>query len=147
MFNKYVDKFNKSDTTFDKDWMIANKLFSDYNTAINDAKLKESILTARKEVRNGLNTKFERVMILQNQIDKCLDNLTNMKCDDIYFVDGVPTSYKRNMNQREMNDTRKTLNTLQIEISKIEGDYAPIKKETDLILSTFNIKDVVTFSE
>ena len=100
-----------------------------YQKEINSAKLAQSIKSEKQAVKNGLKTKFDRLMILQNQVDQCLDQLTSRQCDDVYIFDGSAISYKRNMNQREINDTRKTLNTLQIEISKIEGDYAIIKTE------------------
>ena len=129
LFAEYFIKFAKSKVTFDKDWLKANAVFSEYQDAINNAKLTQSIASAKSEVKRGLKTKFDRLMILQNQVDQCLDQLTSRQCDDVYIFDGSAISYKRNMNQREINDTRKTLNTLQIEISKIEGDYAIIKTE------------------
>ena len=130
MFTIYLLSFtNLSRQTFNKDWMVSTKLLKSYQKEINSAKLAQSIKSEKQAVKNGLKTKFDRLMILQNQVDQCLDQLTSRQCDDVYIFDGSAISYKRNMNQREINDTRKTLNTLQIEISKIEGDYAIIKTE------------------
>ena len=127
LFTSYSLKFTKTVRTFAKDWNVASKRLKDYQSDINKAKLEQSIASEKQAVKQGLKTKFQRLMILQNQIEVCLEQLTSKQCDDVYFIEGMPADYKRNMNQRELNDTRKTLNILQIEISKIEGDYAAVK--------------------
>ena len=131
MFAKYWVKFAKSKVTFDKDWNKTNNTFSNYQETINKAKLEQSIANAKKEIKKGLKAKFDRLMILQNSIDECLKQLTTKKCNDVYFKLGKPIEYNRKMNQRELNDTRKTFNLLQSEISKIEGDYAPVKNQNE----------------
>ena len=122
-------EWQKPTRTFDRYYKTAKEQFRTYQDSINNAKLDQSIKSEKQAVKNGLKTKFDRLMILQNQVDTCLDQLTSRQCDDFYFKDFKPMLYKRNMNQRELNDTRKTLNILQVEISKIEGDYAVLKSE------------------
>lgn len=65
---------------------------------------------AADAAKNGIKSKTERLMILQEQIDACLTDLDKPKLD-IY----------------EKVALRKTIKELQGEISKIEGDYATEK--------------------
>ena len=128
MFTSYLLSFtNLSRQTFNKDWNVAAKRLKDYQSDINKAKLEQSIASEKQAVKQGLKTKFQRLMILQKLIEECLEQLTTKQCNDTLVIDNQIRNIKRLMNQRELNDTRKTLNTLQIEISKIEGDYAAVK--------------------
>ena len=124
LFSVYFEKFSKSEVTFSKDWNKANDLFNKYQKEVNKAKVNASIKEEVKAVKIGLKTKIERLLILQKLIDECLEQLTTKQCNDTIVLDGEIIPFKRLMNQRELNDTRKTLNELQKEISKIEGDYA-----------------------
>jgi hypothetical protein len=69
------------------------------------------VLETIEAAKNGLKTKTERVMILQNQVDEILIDLTD---------DEISLTAKAYL--------RKTLKDIQAEISKIEGDYAPTKQ-------------------
>ena len=129
MFGKFSEMFGKSDKTFDKDWLSVQNDIKQYTETINKAKLEESISIEKEAVRNGLKTKNERLLILQKLVDECLEQLATKQCNDTIIVEGTVKNIKRLMNQRELNDTRKTLQSLQSEISKIEGDYAVTKTE------------------
>lgn len=119
--------------TFDRYYKTAKEQYKQYQETINKARLEESIKLEKEAVKNGLKTKNERLLILQNLVDVCLEELTTKQCNDTVVQDGKAKNIKRLMNQRELNDTRKTLKDLQQEISKIEGDYAPTKTENSII--------------
>ena len=129
MFGKYSEVFGLSDKTFDKDWKKANESLKQYQEQVNNAKVKASINEEVKAVKIGLKSKIDRLLILQKLVDECLEQLTTKQCNDTIIVEGTVKNIKRLMNQRELNDTRKTLQSLQSEISKIEGDYAVAKTE------------------
>lgn len=65
---------------------------------------------ASQGAKNGLKSKTDRVMLLQNQVDELLADL------------------KTKLRPTEKAYLRKTLKEIQAEISKIEGDYAPEKR-------------------
>lgn len=129
MWANYRQKWAKGKTTFDKDWLKANENLKQYQEQVNNAKVKASINEEVKAVKIGLKSKIDRLLILQKLVDECLEQLTTKQCNDTIIVEGTVKNIKRLMNQRELNDTRKTLQSLQSEISKIEGDYAPTKSE------------------
>ena len=111
-------KWQVSQRTFDRYWKTANEQHMAKQQAIKKEIAivdKEDAINARK---NGLKTKNERLMILQNEVDKCLL--------DLYPVKGKkPTVFGKVA-------LRKTIKELQSEISKIEGDYAPEKSEVNI---------------
>jgi hypothetical protein len=92
---------------------------------VRDARLKarqktvESIRVqeAATEAKNGLKSKSERLMILQNQVDELLLDIetANKKGSKVSITDKAYL--------------RKTVRDIQAEISKIEGDYAPLRQE------------------
>jgi molecular chaperone DnaK (HSP70) len=79
----------------------------------NDTLVAETI----DAVKSGLKTKAERLMILQKQID----------CSESELESGK--SNGKHLTVLEKVALRKVLKELQSEISKIEGDYAPIKQQ------------------
>jgi uncharacterized protein YdaU (DUF1376 family) len=87
---------------------LLNKRLKERQKLIEDTKVQETI----EAVKIGLKSKTERLMILQTQVDKSLEDLENAK----KVFDKVAL--------------RKVIRELQSEISKIEGDYAPEKKES-----------------
>ena len=84
-----------------------------------------------KAARNGLKSKLERVLLLQDQIDELLLDLENSG-NKVSITDKAYL--------------RKTIKDIQAEISKIEGDYAPNKKEVsaNMDLSISNLPNIPT---
>lgn len=87
-----------------------------------------NIQGAREAALNGIKTKNERILILQGEVDKCLNELYGGS-DVKNFADfGLS---RRNIKDRltvlEKVKLRQTIHQLQSEISKMEGDYAPFK--------------------
>lgn len=125
----FVSKFELSEQTFVRYWKQANENHKEQRELINNAKINTTIATEKEAVKIGLKSKIDRLLILQKLVDECLEQLTTKQCNDTIIVEGTVKNIKRLMNQRELNDTRKTLQSLQSEISKIEGDYAVAKTE------------------
>jgi hypothetical protein len=93
-----------------------------------DAATSEGVIAAAKK---GIKTRHDRVMVLQEQCDKLRDMLK--KGEDIghLVTDGRIKSVRKRMDNNTRGYLLRTLRELQAEISKIEGDYAPEKKEHD----------------
>jgi len=111
MFAKYSLIFGMSNKTFDKDWI----------KAIEEA----SIAIEIKALESGLKSKSDRLAILQNQVDEIIIDL---KDGQIEKGDGS----SRDLNPVERAKIRQVLKEVQSEISKIDGDYAPIKSDIAL---------------
>lgn len=96
--------------------------------SITEAIVSEGAVEAAKK---GIKTRHDRVMVLQEQCDKLREMLK--KGEDIGHI--VTDDRIKSVRKRMDNNTRgyllRTLRELQAEISKIEGDYAPEKKEHD----------------
>lgn len=126
-------KWQISQRTFDRYWKTAQEQHTAKQQAIKSEIAivdKEAAIDAR---RNGLKSKNERLMILQNEVDRCLL--------DLYPVKGKKPNIFNKVS------LRRTIKELQAEISKIEGDYAPTKvantdKEGNDVLQTLKIEIV-----
>lgn len=99
-------------------------------TVIQEASAKVAVQAAL----NGLKTRQERLMILQQQVDEIMIELSGNR--DVQYVVLVNEVGKRVMQKvtTEMNANtrgylRRTIRELQAEISKIEGDYAAEKRK------------------
>ena len=115
---EYRLKWAKSKATFDKDWNKATEQHTERQQAINAAKEVAIISEEVKAAQNGLKSKHERLMILQDQVDATVADLSD---DDLEHRDKVAL--------------RRVLKELQAEISKIQGDYAPAKTEVSTTLA------------
>jgi hypothetical protein len=122
----FLRKFALSRQTFDKYWKQANTIHSEQREVINNAKLTTTIEEEKEAVKIGLKSKFERLLILQNEVDNCTKDLDNGFTEELKS-DGQLLS--RPITIQEKTALRNTIKNLQSEISKIEGDYAPTKAE------------------
>lgn len=64
MFTKYLQIFTNSRQTFTKDWNKANVSFSNYQEAINKAKLEESIAQEKESVKRNILKRLDALEIL-----------------------------------------------------------------------------------
>lgn len=128
-WTKYKLNYTNSRSTFVNDWKKAQSEFKTYQNKLQTEKERVSIETEIEAVKQGLKTKIDRLLNYQKLVDDCLKDLAEGMTNDISFKEGKPTQYRRKMTITEYNQTRKTLKELQSEISKIEGDYAPIKQD------------------
>lgn len=129
MWQKYGSKWHKSERTFARDWEGAQEQFQIYQKKANEEKERVSIEIEKEAVKQGLKTKIDRVLILQKQIDKIQEELDLNECEDIKMVKGEPKKIKRPLLPLEKSAMRRNIKDLQAEISKIEGDYAPMNVE------------------
>ncbi|WP_392447998.1 hypothetical protein ACF3OB_01180 [Capnocytophaga canis] len=127
MFSRYLEKFSKTEQTFSKDWKQAKEQYEAYQKKANAEKERISIELEKEAVKQGLKTKFDRLMILQQQIEQVQKELELGECEDIKIIKGEPKKIKRPLLPFEKSAMRKNIKDLQSEISKIEGDYASDK--------------------
>lgn len=111
----YGAKWGKTKNTFNSDWKKANEQHKEIQRKIKEAKDRVIISEAEKNAKNGLKSKAERLMILQDMID---DSLSDIKDDLVSLGEKVKL--------------RRLIKDIQAEISKIEGDYAPEKSEVKI---------------
>lgn len=129
MWGKYGQKWAKGKTTFDKDWKQAQEELQTYQNKVQTEKERVSIEIEKEAVKQGLKTKIDRLFVLQEQVEQIQKELEANECEDIKIIKGEPKKFKRPLLPMEKASMRKTLKELQSEISKIEGDYAPIKQD------------------
>jgi hypothetical protein len=122
----FFTKFNLSKPTFAKYWKMANETHNNFilqrETKLNDVTIKENIET----LSNGLKTKSQRLINLQNQVDEINGMLLSGITPDTIIDAKTLTSVdiERRITYIERAQLMKALRDLQGEISKIEGDYA-----------------------
>lgn len=144
MWRKYGVKWRKSENTFKKDWNKAQEEHKAYQTKANAEKERVSLEMEGEAVKMGLKTKIGRVLILQKQIEEIQKELNAGECEDIKVIKGEPKKFKRPLLPLEKSAMRRNIKDLQAEISKIEGDYAPIKQDHTTQGEKIG-RDIITF--
>lgn len=86
---------------------------------------------SKRAVKKGIKTRHERILILQEECNAIKKELKENKDVGHIIVSGTIKSVPKKMDAHTRAYLRRTLRELQAEISKIEGDYAPEKKEHD----------------
>ena len=124
---KFGKKWSMSKSSFDR--LLKNakpiaKRLSDLKAKV----VNDTITAETKEAtRNGLKSKFDRVMILQEEVYRCLNELYEPGTDNFADFGGGRKNVKKQLTVIEKVKLRQVINQMQSEISKIEGDYAPDK--------------------
>jgi hypothetical protein len=127
---KYALIYPVSKSTFKTDWKKAKQQHTDYQQRENEAKDKAAIDQAVTAVKQGLKTKKDRLLSLQEIADGLNTILTTGKVEDGGDnEDGTPKMRKIDVYERVA--LSKAYKDVQAEISKIEGDYAPKKMDLD----------------
>ena len=144
MFGKYSVKFGCSGKTFDKDWKKAKSEIETYQIKVQKEKEAVSIAVEKEAIKKGLKTKIERLLILQNEVDKIIREIENGYCTDNIVSDGIPTCIMRPLRPMEISAMRRNIKDLQSEISKIEGDYATAKQEVEIKESKIDYSKIDT---
>ena len=129
MWAKYGLKWGKRKTTFNKDWKASQERLQTYQKKVQKEKEAVSIAVEKEAIKKGLKTKIERLLILQNEVDKIIREIENGYCTDNIVSDGIPTCIMRPLRPMEISAMRKNIKDLQSEISKIEGDYATARHD------------------
>jgi len=121
VYKAILSKFKLSEPTFSKYWKIANERHSKAILAINEAKTEEYIATEKETINGIIKTKHERLLFLQSLLDTCVIELQRIEKPDLKIQAAAK------------------IKDIQAEISKIEGDYAASKVESEV-----SVKDKVT---
>lgn len=103
---------------------VVAKRLQERQAAIQQEKLK----TAITQAQNGLKSREERLEILQIQVDALIKQITEAKDVQYVTISGQVQKVNTDMDARTAAYLRRTLRELQAEISKIEGDYSPEKR-------------------
>lgn len=133
LLSKYAKKWGRSEKSIDryitKAKIIANKMTEKAKKVTEDVYVEET----KEAVKQGLKSKYERVLFYQNEIEKMEAQLRG----DVRFTFVVGSSIKNShtgdlfvLPVQVQNDIRATIKSYQTEISKIEWDYAPPDKVT-----------------
>lgn len=86
------------------------------------------ITTETEALKNGLKSKFQRVMEKQADVDRLRKLAKEGMADDVYFTrEGKPKEFKRKMTPTEIGQVLKHATAIEAEISKIMDDY-PVQK-------------------
>lgn len=124
----YGQTWAKSKTTFDKDWNNANSRYLEYRKKAEKAKEDISISKEIKALESGLKSKIERQAKIQKQIEDLEYELSAGIMITHTFVEGQLIEGRRAMNGLERSQIHRTIKELHSELSKMAGDYAPIKQ-------------------
>lgn len=121
---KFSKKFKLSVNMIDRYIAEAKKLTEKANRVKEQAIENAIVDEAVKAVKIGLKTKYDRAMILQEQVEASIAELKKGKTS---YYDAGGNKCERELTVNEKAIIRKTIKELQAEISKMEGDYAPNK--------------------
>lgn len=131
-FKVIQSKTKLVESTFASYWKIANNQYQESQIKLNKAKEDKTISEELKGVESGVKIKIQRVLELQKQIESLELELEKDIMVVHTFSDGEIIVRERKLNALEKASLHKTIKEIRAEISKIEGDYAPIKNDMNL---------------
>lgn len=107
LFTLYL-KGNKriTERTFQQYLKEARKEFEAYQKKVQKEKESVSIEAEKEAIKKGLKTKIERLLILQNQVDKIIREIENGYWTDEIVLDGVIKEIQRPLRPMEISATR-----------------------------------------
>jgi len=126
----FVSKFKVTEQTFVRYWKKANALYLEERNKTNEKKERKLEKLELDGVESIVKTKKERLLLLQTQINDLIEIIEGKK--------NVPFIINNKVMNSIQNDKlvlpiqvilliQKNIKEMQVEISKIEGDYAPQK--------------------
>jgi len=115
ILGKYGKKWGISRTSIDRYIEKAKVEAKNLTEIAQNATAQAVADTSKESIINGVKTKNERIIILQNEIEKSIEDL---------YPDLKAKGRKKKLTVFEKVALRKVIKDLQSEISKIEGDYA-----------------------
>ena len=125
IFSKFSVKFSKTERTFNEDWKVANERYKSYQSDVNKAKNDASISYEVKSLKQGLKSKFERTLNLQNQIDHLQNRLDKNLEYDYIVVDKKIQKVERSLTVSETAVLIREIKGLSALIGTNQGDPAP----------------------
>lgn len=135
-FSKHAEIFGMTQRTFTHDWNKAVPVFQAMEAEKNEAIRQAAIESGVKAFESGLKSKEERMIILQDQIDRILEEISSGQVSEHKkFRDKegnlIGENIVRAMTPGELASTRNSLAKLSELLSRMAGDFAPIKVEVD----------------
>lgn len=127
----FKEKFSVSRTTFTNCYAEVRELLQKTAEKVNESIVELGVENSLKAVKQGLHTKLERLLTLQEQIDQSVAELKENKAFEVSWQNGVKKQTERPLTVQEKATLRRVIKELQAEISKIEGDYTIEKKEIE----------------
>lgn len=134
-YAKYSPVFAKTRKTFDGDWNKATERFKAYQKKANEAKELASIEAEKEAVKNGLKSRTDRILYLQNEIERMEAQLRGDVKVTFVIGNGIKSSHVGEvfvLPIQIQNELRREIRAHSSEISKLEGDYAAEKKDVML---------------
>ena len=125
IFSKFSVKFSKTERTFNEDWKVANERYKSYQFDVNKAKKEVSIAYEVETLKQGLKSKFERTLNLQNQIDYLQKTLDENLTTDVIVVSGNIQDVNRKLSIQEKALIIREIKGLSALIGTNQGDPAP----------------------
>ena len=132
IWRKYGLKWRKKENTFKSDWKVAKVKHTEYQNKANEAKEAASIEAEKDAAKNGLKSRIDRIMQLQNEIEHMESQLRG----DVEFTFIVGNSIKTSHTSgvfilpvQVQNEIRREIRAHNSEISRLEGDYAATKSD------------------
>lgn len=107
-----------------------NEALIDWQKTKEKATNEQIQANAVEGLKIGLKSKLERQLEIQAEIMDLQQKLINNTTKDVFidFKKGVPKNYERNLTPGEIAQYKRTIAILNVELSKMAGDYAPSKK-------------------
>jgi hypothetical protein len=117
-------KYSFGNDRFQKMYRLA---YSEYSKIKENAEAEALAANAGDAVKIALKAKIERQSKIERQIADIEAKLESGKTKDIAFIKGKPTSYERDLLPTEIANYHKTITSLNAELSKMAGEYAPTR--------------------
>ena len=125
IFSKFSVKFSKTERTFNEDWKVANERYKLYQFDVNKAKKEVSIAYEVETLKQGLKSKFERTLNLQNQIEYLQKTRDENITTDVIVVSGKVQNVNRKLSIQEKVLIIREIKGLSALIGTNQGDPAP----------------------
>ncbi len=145
LVEKYGKRWNVKKTSINNYIKLAKPIAKTLQSKADNAASEVMVAEIKEATLKGLKTKHERLMILQNEVDRCFSELYDDAVDNFADFGGGRKNVKKQLTVIEKVKLRQVIYQLQSEISKIEGDYAPVKNESKLT-GELNFSDLMQAS-
>jgi len=122
--------------TFDRYLKTAKEKYTEQMQTTTEALNKEIVKGKVEALKKGIKTKNERILEKQKDIERLREVVDNGKTDDFYIYNGLHVFFERPLTETEKANILKRASEIEVEISKIEGDYAAQKIEGTIISPT-----------
>jgi hypothetical protein len=107
--------------------LIYRQSYEEYAKIKEKAEAEALAANAGDAVKIALKAKIERQSKIEKQIAEIEAKLESGKTKDIAFIKGKPTAFDRDLLPTEIANYHKTIISLNAELSKMAGDYAPLR--------------------